>query len=96
MLIDRARRALPDDEERALVYRSSRSAERAPSRPHPYSPHTGLAGSASHRFWSVVDRFWDSAEGRAIPYPPPRRSLHHHTLLTSYILGTPVFDEPPA
>ena len=44
---------------------------RSPTRPHPFSPHAGFAGRMSKRLWSVVDGFFDQAEGRVIPYQQP-------------------------
>jgi len=50
----------------ARVYRSELT---SPTRPHPYTPHTGFSGRVARRAWATADRFWDAAEGRAIPGP---------------------------
>ena len=42
-----------------------------PTRPHPFSPHTGLFGLVARRVWALADRFWDNAEGRVIPEVVP-------------------------
>jgi hypothetical protein len=93
VLVDGVVEALSDEELRDLAERLRRTEEHAPTRPHPYTPHTGLLGRAVSRVWSVVDSFWDSAEGRVIPHrvrpPHPRRN----SLLTRYMLGAPRFDE---
>jgi hypothetical protein len=52
-----------------LATRVYRTELRSPTRPHPYTPHTGLSGRISRRVWSSADRFWDVAEGRMIPEP---------------------------
>jgi hypothetical protein len=63
--------------------------EVAPTRAHPYSPHTGFAGRMSHRMWRVADTAWDSAEGRVIPikyHAHPKRD----SALSHYLYGTPM------
>ena len=65
---------------------------RGPTRPHPWTPHTGLLGSAARRMWALADRFWDDAEGRVIPepvHPPTRR---HDSLIAQYLVADPRFD----
>lgn len=93
VLVDGIVEALSDDELRDLAELLRRTEEHAPTRPHPYTPHTGVLGRAVSRVWSVVDSFWDSAEGRVIPHrvrpPHPRRN----SLLTRYILGAPRFED---
>ena len=78
----------------ALAERIQRVEGRSPTRPHPYSPHTGLAGRVSHRVWSVFDGFWDNAEGRVIPHQRPPRHPRSDSLLTRYMMGVPRFDDP--
>jgi hypothetical protein len=93
-IVDRLSDALSDREMNALAGRLQRTERRAPTRPHPYSPHAGLAGRVSHRVWSVVDGFWDNAEGRVIPHQAPPLNPHSDSLLTRYMLGSPRFDDP--
>jgi hypothetical protein len=65
---------------------------RGPTRPHPWTPHTGLLGSAARRVWALADRVWDDAEGRVIPepvHPPTRR---HDSLIAQYLVADPRFD----
>ena len=67
----------------------------APSRPHPYLPHTGLLGLVVRKVMHAVDAFWDTAEGRMTPErsrPPQKRP----GLLAQYILADPRFDEERA
>ena len=93
VLVDGVIESLSDDDLNELAERLRRTEEHAPTRPHPYTPHTGLLGRAVSRVWSVVDGFWDSAEGRVIPHrarpPHPRRD----SLLTRYMLGAPRFED---
>jgi len=64
----------------------------APTRPHPYSPHTGIAGRVARRCWAVADRFWDDMEGRVIPVPVQRAARSSDSLLSQYLLGIPHLD----
>ncbi len=66
--------------------------EVAPTRAHPYSPHTGTAGRLAHRMWRIADNAWDSAEGRVVPtkyHVHPKRD----SALSHYLRGTPIPDE---
>lgn len=70
-----------------LAERVYRAELRAPTRPHPFLPHRGLAGRVARRIAHGVDQFWDSTEGRMLPAP-----IHpHHKagLMTHYLLGDP-------
>ena len=61
--------------------------EIAPTRAHPYSPHTGMAGRIAHRMWRLADSAWDSAEGRVVPtryHVHPKRD----SALSHYLYGT--------
>jgi hypothetical protein len=75
----------------ALALRMHRMELTAPSRPHPYTPHTGLRGRIARSLWARADRFWDAAEGRIIPEP---EHPHHKPpgLLAQYLLADPRFD----
>jgi hypothetical protein len=64
----------------------------APTRPHPYAPHTGVAGSLSRRVLHRVDAFWDTAEGRMAPEPEPP-AKPKPGLIWQYLLADPRFDE---
>jgi hypothetical protein len=77
-----------------LADRVYRAELRAPTRAHPYLPHTGVLGTAARRVWTVADRFWDTAEGREIPAPvPPQPKDHSHdSLLSQYLVGEPLMD----
>ncbi len=76
----------------ALAERLHRAEKAAPSRPHPYTPHTGFPGLVARRIMHAVDSFWDAAEGRMVPAPvrPPHKSPGK---LTQYLLADPRFDE---
>jgi hypothetical protein len=69
--------------------------EVAPTRAHPFSPHTGMAGRMAHRMWRLADSAWDSAEGRVVPikyHAHPKRD----SALSHYLYGTamPPDEEP--
>jgi hypothetical protein len=69
--------------------------EVAPTRAHPSSPHTGMAGRIAHRMWRMADTAWDSAEGRVVPikyHAHPKRD----SALSHYLYGTamPHEDKP--
>lgn len=78
----------------ALADRVYRAELRAPTRAHPYLPHTGVLGVAARRVWAVADRFWDATEGREIPPPvrPKARDHSHDSLLSQYLIGEPRLD----
>ena len=65
---------------------------KAPTRPHPWAPHTGVAGSVSRKVLHAVDAFWDTAEGRMAPEPQPP-AKPKPGLLWQYLLADPRFDE---
>ena len=78
----------------SLAQRVYRAELRAPTRAHPYLPHTGLLGRAARRVWALADRFWDTTEGREIPPPvrPRPRDHSHDSLLSQYLVGEPRMD----
>ena len=87
-------------DESALVRLADRlhaSETAAPTRPHPYAPHTGFPGLVARKVMHAVDSFWDAAEGRMVPEParPPHKEPGK---VTQYFLADPRFDEdhPPA
>jgi hypothetical protein len=68
----------------------------APTRPHPYAPHTRLPGLVARKVMHAADLFWDAVEGRMVP--EPTRPAHRRPgLMTQYLLADPRFDEeqPP-
>lgn len=84
---------LSPEERDDLAQSVYRSEIKAPTRPHPYTPHTGMAGLIARRLWAVADRFWDTAEGRVIPDPVRPRAHKADSLMAQYMLGIPHFDE---
>ena len=80
----------------ALTERMQGAEASAPTRPHPYAPHTGVAGQVSRRVMHAVDAFWDATEGRMIP-EKERRERGKPGRFTQYFLADPRFDEeePP-
>jgi len=100
-LAERLTECLDDAELDRLAGRLQAAELAAPSRPHPYTPHTGLLGLVSRKVMHTADRFWDHVEGRMIP-EPSRVPKKRPGLLAQYVLGDPRFDEeepepvPPA
>ena len=84
--------ALDDQELDRLAQRLHDAELAAPSRPHPYTPHTGMLGLVARKVMHAVDGFWDAVEGRMVPEParepkkPPGR-------IAQYVLADPRFDE---
>ncbi|MFG1905709.1 GNAT family N-acetyltransferase [Kribbella sp. NPDC048928] len=71
------------DVARSLAKRQWSSA----TRPHPNSPHAGLAGRIARRLWRIADSTWDELEGRGLPTQPIEH-VNEHSPLTHYLLGT--------
>ncbi|MFG1814268.1 hypothetical protein ACGFIF_10925 [Kribbella sp. NPDC049174] len=80
---------MDDADLNALTEELLEAEEVAPTRAHPNSPHTGMAGRLSHRMWRLADTAWDSAEGRVVPtkyHVHPKRD----SALSHYLYGTPM------
>jgi hypothetical protein len=77
-----------------LAERLYRAEVMAPTRAHPYLPHTGPVGHLARRLWAVADRFWDAVEGRVMPQPvrPPSRAHSHDSLMGQYLFGGALLD----
>jgi len=60
----------------------------SPTRPHPNSPHAGVAGRIAHQLWRIADSTWDELEGRGLPTPPAEHA-NRHSALSHYLFGTP-------
>jgi len=61
-----------------------------PTRPHPYTPHTGLAGLVARRVMLTADRVWDAFEGRMVP-EPARKPKREPGRIAQYFLADPRF-----
>lgn len=92
VLADRLTESLSDADLERLSSRLRDAELAAPSRPHPYTPHTGLLGLVSRKVMCTVDRFWDAVEGRMVPAAPhePKKPPGR---VAQYFLGDPRFDE---
>lgn len=75
-----------------LAQQMFRAELRAPTRPHPYLPHTGRFGKVARRLWAVADRFWDNAQGRMVPEPTRPAHHRHDSLMAQYLVADPHFD----
>lgn len=93
-LADELTRTLDDEQLHRLTGRLRDTEQAAPSRPHPYVPHTGLLGLVARKVMCSADRFWDTVEGRMIPEPTPAPKKPPG-LLGQYLLGDPRFEEEP-
>lgn len=90
VLIEVMAERLTGDEARELAAELHAIEERSPTRPHPYTPHTGVAGRVAHRLWARVDNFWDDAEGRIVPHRRRGASPRRNSLLSRYVTGMAV------
>lgn len=90
MLVEQLRESLSATETRQLAQRLTAAEEKAPTRPHAYSPHTGWRGRLAHRIWRIADGFWDEAEGRVIPHRPAKPPSRPDSLIHRYMTGAPV------
>ena len=89
---DRLSETLDDAELGVLTQRLYNAELAAPTRPHPYTPHTGLMGLVSRKVMHTADRFWDTVEGRMVPGPEPTPKKRPG-LIAQYFLADPRFDE---
>jgi hypothetical protein len=92
-LADELLKRLGHDEEARVAERLRVAQERAPTRPHPFTPHTGLAGRITHRLWRIWDSFWDHAEGRVVSHGPLKQPEHPDSLGHRYFTGAPAHRE---
>jgi hypothetical protein len=58
----------------------------SPTRPHPRSPHTGVASRIARRLWRFADGVADDLEGRVVPVRY-RRHPKHESAFSHYLLG---------
>lgn len=91
-ITDRLTGDLPDEQVEALAGTLREVEQDAPTRPHPYLPHTGRTGTAARVMMRVADSFWDAAEGRFTP-ERPQRAKKKPGLIGQYFLADPRFDE---
>ena len=92
VLGDRLTDSLDDPELDRLAMRLRNAEFAAPSRPHPYTPHTGVLGLVARRVMHTADSFWDALEGRMVP-EPRRAPKKEPGRFAQYVLGDPRFDE---
>jgi hypothetical protein len=94
VLVEQLRESLSAVETRQLAQRFTSAEEKAPTRPHAYTPHTGWIGRLAHRIWRIADGFWDEAEGRVIPHRPPKPPARPDSLMHRYMTGAPPAERP--
>jgi predicted GNAT family acetyltransferase len=67
----------------------------SPTRPHPNSPHAGVAGRVARRLWRIADSTWDELEGRGLPTEPTKHA-NQHSAFSHYLFGTTDDADPTA
>lgn len=79
-------------EDVALLGAMATAERKAPTRPHPYLPHTGAGGTLSRGVMRLADRAWDAVEGRQVTTvrPAPKKKPG---LIGQYFLADPRWDE---
>lgn len=94
LMVDRLVDALDHDQAENLATKVYRAELKAPTRAHPYIPHTGVIGLVSRRIWAFADRFWDVTQNRTVPLPvrPPSKRRQHESLMTQFLTGEPTLD----
>lgn len=94
-LVSRLAEEASDDELLLIAERMAAAERRAPSRPHPRLPHTGMPGKVVRRLARPVDAVWDALESRSVggPKPVPHKKPG---LIWQYLLGDPRFPDDPA
>ena len=93
-LAEKLAAAMVNDDLESLAERLHDAEDSAPTRPHPYLPHVGVAGRFARRLVHTVDSFWDTVEGRMVPEPvrPPHA---HPGPMTQYLMADPHFEAGP-
>jgi hypothetical protein len=81
--------ALPEPERHRIAVAFVHTFDRAPTRPHPYTPHSRRLGRTMHRIWSAVDRAMDAMDNRVTPQKPVAPRPIKRTLWGQYLVGTP-------
>lgn len=90
-LAEKLSAVLADAQLESLAERLHGAERSAPTRPHPYLPHVGIAGKVARRMVHTVDSFWDTVEGRMVPEPvrPPHARPGP---MAQYFLADPHFE----
>lgn len=93
-MVERLTAVIEPKEADDLAMRVYRAELKAPTRAHPYLPHTGRMGVAARRIWARADRFWDAAQNRMVPPPirPRSKQRDHESLMSQFLTGEPTFD----
>jgi hypothetical protein len=93
-LVDRLSTVVEHRDADDLAVRVYRAELKAPTRAHPYLPHTGRVGVAARRIWAAADRFWDAAQNRTVPPPirPKPKDREHESLMSQFLRGGPTLD----
>lgn len=84
-------RGLPAGGKEALATAYLSHFERAPTRPHPYLPHSSPIGRVARRVWSLADQILDVMDNRMVQRRRKTRSARED-LITQYLTGRPRFE----
>lgn len=86
--------SLPEEQVAEVAKHLGEFESHAPTRPHPYLPHTGTAGRLARGMMRVADSFWDAVEGRFVP-EPEHKPHKRPGLVGQYLMAAPSFQAPP-
>lgn len=87
--------ALAPTQRSELTERFGAALKKAPTRPHPYTPHPRGLARPLLRACSVWDHALDVMDNRRVPGKPARRRSRALSRWDHYFLGTPEFDDEP-
>jgi hypothetical protein len=94
-LLTELRQVLDGDEQKALADELAALMVRAPTRPHPHTPHVRMTDALTFAVESWVDRIRDQLDSRIIPTPRPHRVARPVGRWGAYLTGQS-FPAPPA
>lgn len=89
---------LSAEQQQQLADRLAAAMMRAPTRPHPLTPHAGMPGSLAFRIDALVDQIREGLDSRTVPTPRRVAAPHPAGRWGMYLLGkwTPAPPLPPA
>jgi len=94
-LLDALGRAVGADEADRLMARYERAVTVGPTRPHPHTPHEGLAVRTQFILNKWRDHVLDVLDARHVPIPKQRRSVPRPGRWGQYLLGMGTLSQTP-
>jgi hypothetical protein len=85
---------LEPDQQQALMKSLADAMERAPTRPHPYTPHTRGLARLMFRIDSLWDRAFDAMDNRTVPSRRAPVPNQPPGIWDRYFMGRPHFEQP--